>query len=605
MARPKSTRDSVRRLGYVFTRLWPWIRDERSLLAASTVTLVAGVAMKLAEPWPLKFVLDRVLSGGAAGPPAAADPPPVVLVLGLAAAAVVVISGLRALLEYRQRIGFARIGNRVLRRLRFQIYTHLHGLSLRYHTEKRSGDLLVRVMRDVTLLRDVTSTALLPLLANVLILAGMLAIVFFLQWKLALLAVAVAPLIVVATARSGSGIHLAARRQRKNEGAMAATAAESIVSIREVKALSLESSFEDRFANRNERIQKEELKTVRLSAGLGRNVSILNSFAVAAVLWYGGWLVLGGQMSAGDLVVFLAYLKKAFKPARDFAQHSGRLAKATAAGERVMEVLDEQPEIHDLPGAQPAPRFAGAISLSDVSFSYGSDRPALRGVNLEIDPGQFVVLTGPSGGGKSTLISLLLRLHDPDAGTVRIDGQDVRAFTVASLRQSFAVVLQDTALFSGTVAENIALGSTDSAPESIEHAARLAEADEFIRRMPEGYATAVGERGSTLSLGQRQRIAIARAILRAAPLVLMDEPTNGLDERNKWAVTRALLRLPHRATTVLVTHDPEIAERADLVVYLEDGAIVEAGAPATLRSRGGRFARLFAGPPSSHAGGAG
>jgi ATP-binding cassette subfamily B protein len=556
---------------------------------------VAGVALRLAEPWPLKLVLDHVLLGGAA---AAVTPygflgslSPLAL-LTVCAIGVVALSGLRALADYHQRLGLVKVGNRVLRHVRNHVFVHVQSLSLSFHDRSRSGDLIVRVTRDVSLIRDVSATAIFPMFASVLILVGMFSVMLLLQWKLALLAMATVPLFWVSALRIGRGIRVAARKQRKREGAMAATAAESITAIREVQALGIGESFADNFAGSNRESQKEDLKAARLSAKLGRTVDVLTALATALVLWYGALLVLRGTLTAGDLVVFLSYLRRGFRPAKDFAKYSGRLAKATAAGERVLALLGRMPEVQERPDALVPARLEGAIRFEGVSFEYEPGRPALRDVGLRIEPGQFVALTGPSGSGKSTLTSLLLRLYDPDRGRVCLDGEDLRDYALGPVRSQISVVLQDALLFSGTVAENIACGNGEVDAERIEAAPRLARADGFIRRLPDGYDTLVGERGVTLSRGQRQRLSIARAALRGAPLLVLDEPTTGLDERNERAVASAIVRLSRSATTILVTHDVALTRLADLVVYLEDGRVVEQGSPGELLAARGRYAEL-------------
>jgi ATP-binding cassette subfamily B protein len=298
------------------------------------------------------------------------------------------------------------------------------------------------------------------------------------------------------------------------------------------------------------------------------------------------------ELTPGDLLVFLAYLKNAFKPIQDLAKYSGRLAKGSAAAERVLDVFDRTPDVRNLPGAVPAPALVGAVQFDHVSFAYETDGGALHDIQLSFRPGQRIVLTGPSGSGKSTLLSLLLRLYEPSVGRVLIDGRDIRTFTLDSLRGQIAVVLQDTVLFAATVRENIAFGAPDASAADIEAAARLANADGFIRELPRGYDAVVGERGVTLSSGQRQRIAIARAAVRRAPILILDEPATGLDEANARAVAEALERVAQGPTTFIVTHDPRVAATADRIVYIERGRVVEQGSPAELLRADGPFARL-------------
>jgi ATP-binding cassette subfamily B protein len=293
------------------------------------------------------------------------------------------------------------------------------------------------------------------------------------------------------------------------------------------------------------------------------------------------------------LIVFLAYLKTAFRPVRDLAKYIGRLSKATAAGERVLDLLDREPDIRDLPGARPAPALRGDVRFENVSFHYEPGRCVLKGIDVEIPAGQRVALVGPSGIGKSTLLGLVVRLYDPVQGRVLMDGQDLRDFTLASLRSQISIVLQDSLLFAASVWENIAYGVQTADKHEIEAAARLANAHQFIQNMPQGYDTVLGERGVTLSHGQRQRIAIARAAIRRSPILLLDEPTTGLDEENEASVVRALEKLAQGRTTFLITHDLRLAARADRIFYLDEGKLAEDGSPAELLVSEGRYATLL------------
>src|SRR5439155_859780 len=331
----------------------------------------------------------------------------------------------------------------------------------------------------------------------------------------------------------------------------------------------------------------------RLEAALERTVDLLIAVATALVLWSGAHFVLRGAMTLGDLVVFLAYLRTAFRPAKDFAKYTGRLAKASAAGERVVDLLDRTPDVRDLPGAVPAPPLRGHVRFEGVGFAYDPGHAALEAIDCTVEPGQHVALVGPSGSGKSTFASLILRLYDPTAGRVLIDGRDLRAYTLASLRMQISVVLQDSILFVGTIRDNIGQGAPGASPEAIEAAARLANAHGFIMAQPQGYDTVVGERGVTLSNGQRQRIAVARAAIRHAPLLILDEPTTGLDGENERAVIEALERLTEGRTTFLITHDLQLAARANLILYLEAGRVRECGTHAELVRAEGPYANLY------------
>jgi len=445
-------------------------------------------------------------------------------------------------------------------------------------------------MSDVGVINDVAVTAILPLAASALVLFGMVGLMLWLRWELAVLALATAPLFWIRTVKLSRLIQDASRKQRKRDGAMAATAVESIGAIKIVQALSLERTFSDLFSGANAQSLRAGVRASRLSASLERSVDLFVAVATALVLWFGGRLVLDHALTAGDLVVFLSYLKSAFRPARDFAKYTGRLAKATAAGERVLDVLEEEPDVRDLPGARIAPAFSGALRFEGVSFAYESGHPVLDDVSFEVLPGQWVAVTGASGSGKSTLASLVLRLYDPQQGAVMIDGRDIREYTLESLRSQISVVLQDPMLFGANVRDNIGYGAPQATPGEIEAAALLASAHGFIQTLPNGYDTMLGERGVTLSGGQRQRIALARAAVRRSSILILDEPTTGLDDENARAVTHGLRAIARGRTTFLVSHDLDLVSRSDLILFLDSGRVVERGTHDELIRANGRYA---------------
>jgi ATP-binding cassette, subfamily B, bacterial len=594
MARPQKVKELAPRLRVILRRFWPYTRRYRSLIAGSMLALVAEVFLRLLEPWMLALVLDHVIlpqQGGGSNLPFLGSLKPTTL-LTVASVGLVVVIGLRALTVYLSTVGFALVGNRVLTQIRADVYRHLHRLSLSFHTRARGGDLTVRVIGDVGLLSDVVVTAALPLLGNTLVLVGMVGVLFWMQWQLALMAMVTLPLFWLSTVSLTAKIHKASREQRKREGSMASTAAESLGAIHIVQALSLEETFGNSFATQNRASLKQGVKGTRLAARLERTVDLLIASSTGIVLYFGATLVISGELTAGALVVFLTYLKNAFKPVRDFAKYTGRLAKATAAGERILDVFEREPEIRDHPEAVAAPRLCGRVRFDDVTFAYEPGRPVLEHVDLEAEPGERMALVGSSGSGKSTLVNLLLHLYEPQAGRVLVDGRDVREYTLESLRSQIAVVLQDTLLFAASVRENIAYGNPEAPPEEVEKAALLANAHNFIQALPDGYETVIGERGVTLSGGQRQRIAIARAAIRRAPVLILDEPTTGLDDQNARQVTDALENLATAATTFLVTHDLRLVAHADHIVYLEDGRVVERGSHEGLMRSGGRYASL-------------
>jgi ATP-binding cassette subfamily B protein len=574
---------------------WPYVWRQWAIVGGSLLALAAELLLRLIEPWPFKFVFDRIVGAKQGALPAAPllEPLGTTTLLALAAAAIVVVTGLRALASYASSIGFAQAGNRVCTSLRNALYRHLQSLPLSFHSRARSGDLLLRVIGDAGLLRDVAITAALPLVANVLILASMTAVMLWLRWDLALVALVPAPFFLISTRTLSRRIGDVSRKQRRREGAMAATVAEAMTSIRTIQALSLEETFSRSFKEQGAKSVRDDLQAKRLSARLERTTDLLIAASTALVVFYGAMLVRQRQLTPGDLLVFLAYLKNAFKPLQDFAKYTGRLAKAAAGAERVVDVLERTPAIRSLPGARPAPRFQGAVRFERVVFAYDDGQPILDDVDFEIAPGETVALVGPSGTGKSTLASLISRLYEPSTGRILIDGSDIQEYTLESLRAQIAVVLQDSPLFVATVAENIALGLSDATAADIGAAARLAGAYDFVEGLPEGFETMVGERGMTLSQGQRQRLAIARAIVREAPILILDEPTAGLDEESARAVVQALENSAQGRTVLLITHDLQLAARAHRIFYLERGRLLEQGTHAQLIQGDGRYAALY------------
>ena len=596
MGRSQPFQQSIPTFWRLLRRFWPNIRKQRHLLMVATITLGAEVALRLLEPWPLKFVFDYVLIAGADARrstlPLIQTLDPVIL-LTLSAVSLVAITGLRAFASYWRTVSVALVGNRVTAEARNQLYRHIQRLSLSYHTKVKSGDLLVRVSGDINRLQGVVLTAVMPLLVSLLNLLSMVGVMVWLNRELTLLALVTLPVFWLEARRLSRRIRQSAKQQRQRMGEVAATAAEGIGAIKVVQALSLQESFAQIFSRHNQKSLKKGVQTKRLAANLQRTVDVVAAIGTAIVLWYGSRLALQDVLSAGDVLVFLTYLKNAFRPVQNFAKYTGRLAQAAASGDRILDVLDEIPDVRDLPGAVSAPAFQGAVSLDRVSFAYEPGQDILKDIQLQVQPGQQVALVGASGSGKSTLVSLLLRLYDPVSGRVMIDGCDIREYTLASLRPQISVVLQDSLLFAATVWENIAYGAPDATHEDIQAAAQLANAHEFIEALPQGYDTILGERGATLSGGQRQRLAIARAAIRNTPILILDEPTTGLDKQNEQMVITALERLSQDRTTFLITHTLYMATHADVIVYLEGGRVLEQGTHSKLMQLNGRYAALY------------
>jgi len=586
--RPQTLRESLRRLGGTRGSFTAHLRPERPLIAGGLAALLAEVGMRLAEPWPLKFVIDGVIAeAGAEGIPS--QPISLTALLLLACAALLVIVALRALAAYLMTVCFALVGNRLLTRVRADLYAHLQRLSMAFHDKVGTGDMVQRVTADVGRLKEVAVTAGLPLLGNLATLVGMVAVVAIMDWQLALVMLGVFPLFALIGVRLSRRIHTVSRTQRKAEGALATRATEVLSAMQVVQSYSLEEQMQREFDSSNTKTLKDGVKAKKLAAGLERKTDVLVGLATAVVLFVGAQRVLAGALTPGELVVFLTYLKAAFKPMRDLAKYTGRIAAATASAERIADVLATRPAISTHSWARPAGRFRGEVRLENVWLSYTPGRPVLRGVDLHVRAGERVAIVGPSGSGKSTLVLLLSRLIDPDTGTVSIDGQDLRDLTLATVRSQVAIVLQDSVLFATTIAENIAHGLPGATTAQVEAAARLAGAHEFILELPEGYDTVVGERGGTLSGGQRQRIAIARAAIRDASVIILDEAMTGLDADTEREVSAALDRLTEGRTTLVVTHDLSAADRADRVVRISAGHAEPS--PAAARDHRAAFAR--------------
>ncbi|WP_070968830.1 ABC transporter ATP-binding protein [Vibrio sonorensis] len=597
MARPKGLKQALPSLMRFYHYIQPYVGEKLWLIVAAFTGLFIQTLLRLLEPWPLKYIIDGLMTPD----PNSRDHLQLLRQLELSeyfailAVTLVVITLLRSISTYATTICMALVGNHIIIRLRARLFDHLQRLSPVFYQKQRGGDLVVRLISDMGMMKEVAVTAAVPLIGNALIFVCIVAVMMWVNWQLALLSLATLPLLWLMTLHKSRRIHSVARKNRKREGVMAAAASESIHSIKSVQALTLEERFSKIFGSANNKSMKEGVQTKRLIAGLQRNVDILIAISSAIVLWFGAMQVLNGQLSTGELLVFVYYLRRLFRPIRDFSKYCARLAKASAAGERVLDVLNQEQEVRDRANAIDAPNFVGRVTFDSVSFSYLDDETHhLRNLSLEIESGRKTAIVGPSGSGKSTLLNLLLRLHDPQRGGVLVDGVDIREYKTASLRNQIAVVLQDTALFATSIGENITLGQQEYSQQEIEQAAKLAEIHDFITSLPDGYNTEVGERGVTLSAGQRQRVAIARASLKQAPILLLDEPTTGLDPLTEASVSRALLRLAQGRTSIIVTHRKEMAAACDHIAYMSKGQLIEQGCHHELLAKGQEYASQFA-----------
>lgn len=565
--------------------LVPLVGQERKLVALGLLAVFVEALAALAEPWPLKLVIDEVLPAALTGQPLPSGQGSAVLGLPvlalLAAAGVLAAAALRAAAAYASAVCFAMVGSRATIRLRAAAYQRVLAQSIRYHQSSSSGDLLSRLTADISRLQEVAVTAGLPLLANVVTFVGMAIVMLVLDPLLALVVLFAIPLFVLGAGRAGGKVTAAAREQRKAEGTVAGLVGEALGSVRVVQAYRLEEPLTRRFGASNAASLRSGVRTQRLAAGLERRTDLLIGIATAVVLLVGTKRVVDGALTLGELVVFISYLKSVFKPMRNLAKYTGRIGRAAASGERVAELLDAEPELRDEPSARPLRRPRGDIRLDEVTVAHGPGHPVLRDACLHIRPGERVGLVGPSGSGKSTLVALLLRLMDPKSGRVLLDGHHLLDLTLASVRSATAVVLQESVLFADTVRENIRLARPNASDEQVHGAAVAADADGFIQALPDGYDTVLAERGDSLSGGQRQRIAIARAILRDAPIVLLDEPTTGLDAESNGIVMHALDRLTAGRTVLVIAHHEELLASCDRIIQIVDGRIEELTRPVS------------------------
>ena len=583
-------------IGRILHKFWPQIRKRRLLISGSFLALLVETGLQLLEPWPLKFIFDLVLvpqiNVNSSEFDLVSGLNPLVLLTFLALA-IVVITALRSVASYLSTYGIALAAIQILTEVRANLYSHLQRLSLSFHNQFRSGDLIASVTYDIERLRIAVIKIALPLFTNILMLVGMLAIIFWLNWELALIALTVFPLFAFFTQRMISRIRSVARKHRKTQGAIANTTNETISAIKVVQVFFLHNQLESDFCQQNSKSLAQGAESLKLTALLQGTVKVLIALVMALVLWRGSQLVLQKALTPGDLLVFIDYLKNAFGPIRQLTKQIGQIAKATASGERVLDVLEYEHHVRDLPGAKKAHPFFGTVQFENVTFGYEHNRDTLTNLNFKVQPGQQVALVGPSGSGKSTLVSLILRLYDPVEGRILIDGEDIRSYKLDSLRQQTAVVLQESFLFAASVRENIAYGKLGASNQEVEAAARLANAHDFIIDLPDGYETILAEGGSNLSGGQRQRIAIARAAIRQAPIVILDEPTTGLDSASQRVVNKAFERLTQGKTTFIISHDLRAVENADVILYLERGRILESGTHNELMYLGGHYSTLY------------
>ena len=580
-------RDTLPRLSRVMRAFLPRVRPHALQLF---VALALGTTVALTDvmkPWPLQVVFDLVISPPVAtkhhaarfhGPSALVAPflhgftPESILLVS--AIAILLISVIGGLAEFSETVVMSNVGQTIIAKLRRDLFRHLMKLPPLYHMSRQQGDMLMRLTGDIVLMRELLVGNMLDSASALLVIVGTLAAMLWMDWRLTLLSLSIVPIVAFAGAVFSRRIRKLVRQNRDREGKLASSAGESLGAIHVLQAFGGADRAAKAYERSNRSSLRSGLKAGRVEAMLARTLDLLTSAGTAVTLLLGATSVAHGELSAGGLLVFLSYQRTLFKPVRQLARIAARSAKASACGERVLEVLETPIGIEDQPGAVACGRLSGEIELDHVTMQYPRGDIALNDVSFVVPAGSVAVIRGESGAGKSTLLSLMPRLMDPTGGVIRFDGHDIREFTLESLRSQIAMVFQDSVLFGMSLRENIALGDPEATPEQIEAAAEAAGVMRFAPELPSGLDTVVGERGAQLSGGQRQRVALARAALRNAPILILDEPFSHLDEASRDHVLAALHNVSAGRTVLLVTHQDHPGFTADVEVVLAGGRVV-------------------------------
>ena len=552
---------------------------------------------ELLKPWALKLIVDNILLDKplpaflsfAAEIFSSQKTTSIVLVASL----VVVVSAVKGFSGFAQSFITSRIGYRLAHTLRRELFTHLQRLSLSFHKRSEMGELLSKITGDTNNLRDTFSEFALQSATDFLTLCGMVTIMFLLDVELSLIVVATFPFLAAISVYRFRKIRDSARRQRKAEGQIATRASEVLSSMLVVQAFGRERYEEEKFGEKSAATLDESIKTARLESASARSVDFISATGTFFVLVVGSLAALRGEITPGSVLIFVSYMNSIYNPIRSLAKLSSKISRAFVSAGRIAEILDTEPEIKDAPDAIAAENLRGDIEFKNVVFHYGNGKTILQDINFRVPAGSKIALLGASGAGKTTIISLILRLYDATGGTISIDGVNVKKFKRESLRHEIGIVLQDAILFGATVRENIAYGKPDATDAEIIHAAKSANAHDFIEKLSDGYDTIIGERGGTLSGGQRQRLTIARAFIRDAQILILDEPMTGLDAASEAAIRDAMERLMHGKTCILITHDLQNSVSADWILMLENGRIAEQGTPANLSRQSRRYQTMF------------
>jgi len=549
-------------------------------------------ACELLKPWPLKIVIDNVLGGKPAPLSALAGLSPTTLLL-VACAGIVGIYLLLGALTILNNYTTIKIGQRMVNDLRGDLYNHLQRLSLAFHSRQQVGDLLFRVTADTYAVQTLTMNGLFPILSGSVLLVGMFVIMVKLDWLLTLLALSVCPVLFLTISLLSARITSAATRAREQESAIYSLVQRAMSAMRVIQAFTKEEEEHRKFMAASHRSLDATLKLYTLQTFYSGTVNVVIALGTAFVVWVGARHVLSGSLTVGEVVVFTSYLASLYGPINSISQTWGLIQGAKVGVRRVFEILDLERDLEDGPLVFPASGARGEVAFNGIFFEYVPGQPVLRGIDLAVRPGSRVAIVGATGAGKSTLVSLVPRFYDPQKGTVTIDGTDIRHFQLKSLRRQIAMVLQPPLVFPISIRENIAYGRPEASLEEIRAAARMARIDETIERLPRGYETVVGEQGATLSEGERQRITIARAILRNAPILILDEPTSSVDAETEALIMEGLATLTEGRTTFIIAHRLSTVLQADEIVVLREGRIAEQGTFEDLMRRQGYFAALY------------